>query len=534
MDRRAFLTAVAAGWAVNTVLPARDPMKPFAGKIVGASHKVGHLLRDGAALASPGPVDRADVVIVGGGVSGLSAAWRLGGAGLDVRVLELEPFPGGTSSWGDDGASPHPWGAHYLAAPNLEARAALRLLQEMGVVTGWDSAGRPRFDPRVLCHAPQERLFYEGEWHTGLAPADVLSEAERAELDRFLEFEHDLTTRVGSDGRAAFQIPVELSSRDPAFTELDRMTMAAWLDREGYKTRFLRWYVRYATLDDYGADPEDVSAWAGLHYFAARKLRAPELEGSHFIVWPEGNGRLVKALIDRGRPTLTQGALALSVAPRPGGVEVAYVDVATGAPRRLSARGAILATPSFVTRRLFPASVDRGIPARASSPWLVANLHVHEPPDPDLPWDSVLYEAKGLGYVDARHQLTELKDRTVLTYYRAYGGADVIGARNSLVRAPWEDLAGEVLRDLAPAHPHMRDALERMDVMVWGHGMPRPRPGFLGERPFEVPCALDERITWGHADQSGMALFEEAQARGVRAAEALAPSIGVALGESWL
>lgn len=531
MDRRAFLAAVTAGWAVHSILPAH---KPLAGQILGASHRAGHLLRDGGAPGAQGPVERADVVIVGGGVSGLSAAWRLAGAGLDVRVLELEAFPGGTSSWGDDGPVPYPWGAHYLAAPNTEARAAIRLLHDMGVITGWDAASRPLFDPRVLCHFPQERLFYDGAWHTGLAPADVLSPAERDELTRFLEFEHAMTDRLGKDGLAAFQIPVELSSRDPAFTELDSMTMAAWLDREGYRTPFVRWYVRYATLDDYGADPEDVSAWAGLHYFAARKLRSAELEGSHFLVWPEGNGKLVKALIERGRPKLTHGALALSVMPTRAGVEVAYLDVASGSARRIEARGAILATPSFVTRRLFPLSVERGLPVRASSPWLVANLHVRSPIDPNLPWDSVIYGAKGLGYVHARHQLTELSEQTVLTYYRAYGQADTAAARHALARAPWEELANEVLLDLAPAHPHLRDEIERMDLMIWGHGMPRPRPGFLGPKPFDVPVALDERIAWGHVDQSGMALFEEAQARGVRAAEILAPKLGVNLGETWL
>jgi phytoene dehydrogenase-like protein len=539
MDRRAFLTTVAAGWLVNTALPAR---RPVAGSILGASHGVGHLLRDGGAArlsasgqsAQPGPPDRADVVIVGGGVSGLSAAWRLAGAGLDVRVLELEPFLGGTSPRGDDGYAPHPWGAHYLAVPNIEARAALRLLRDIGAVTGWDAANRPVFDPRLLCHSPQERLFYQGEWHIGLAPADVLSPAERDELDRFLAFEHDLTERLGSDGRPAFQIPIDQSSRDPTFTALDRITMSAWLDRENYKTPFVRWYVRYATLDDYGAAPEDLSAWAGLHYFAARKLRSPELEGSHFLVWPEGNGRLVKALLDLGRPTVQRGALVTSVAPSSSGALITYLDVPTRAPRRVEARAVILATPAFVARRLLPGAATDHLPARASSPWLVANLHVRRPFDPNLAWDSVLYEAEGLGYVDARHQLTDLSDQTVLTYYRAYGEADVSAARAALLRASWEDLASYVLRDLAPAHPHLREELDRMDVMVWGHGMPRPRPGFLGDRPFEVPCALTDRVAWAHVDQSGMALFEEAQARGVQAAETVARAIGVSLGETWL
>lgn len=529
MDRRAFLSSVAGGWLVHTVLPGGGPVP---GRIVGASHGVGHLLRDGGAPAPAGPPGRADVVIVGAGISGLSAAWRLGGLGLDVLVLELEPFVGGTSAWGEDGPVPYPWGAHYLAAPNPEARAALRLLRDMGTVTGWDAAGRPMFDPKTLCHSPQERLFYQGAWHPGLVPADALTREERDELARFTAHEHALTERLGSDGRHAFQIPVNLSSRDPEITALDRISMAAWLDREGYRTPFLRWYVRYATLDDYGGAPEDVSAWAGLHYFAARKLKTPELEGSHFLVWPEGNGRLAKELLQRGAPRVEKGALVTSVSPDADGVALTYVDVATRESRRLAARAVILATPAFITQRLYPAA--KGLPVRASSPWLVANLHLRRPIDRDLPWDSVLYDGQGLGYVDAQHQLTSPAERTVLTYFRAYGEADVAAARTALVREPWETLAENVLRDLAPAHPHLHDGLERLDLMIWGHAMPRPRPGFLGATPFEVPAALDARIAWAHVDQSGMALFEEAQARGVRAAEIIARAVGVDPGETWL
>ncbi|EYF04812.1 FAD-dependent oxidoreductase [Chondromyces apiculatus] len=549
MDRRAFLSALGTGWLVQT---AGEHPPRIAGQVVGASHAAGHLLRGGAPVVSSAVVravvqEKADVVIVGGGVSGLSAAWRLAPAGLDVAVLELEPRPGGTSTWGEEGAVPHPWGAHYLAAPNVEARAALRLLQEMGAVTGWDAAGRPVFDPRRLCHAPQERLFYDGEWHQGLVPTDALSIAERDEMARFLDIEEALTVRRGADGRPAFQIPLDMSSRDPDLLALDRLSMEAWLDREGFRTPFLRWYVRYAMLDDFGGAPEDVSAWAGLHYFAARKLRTPELEGSHFLVWPEGNGRLVKALIERARPRIMLGSLAMAVHDLPqGGVAVDYLDVARHEVRRIEARAAVLATPAFVTRRLFPAAAPM-LPVRTSSPWLVANLHVEDRFEPNLPWDSILYEAEGLGYVDAAHQLTDLaattvpasalrapRRQTVLTYYRAFGGADTTAARSMLLGSAWEGLADGVLRDLAPAHPHLREVLGRMDLMLWGHAMPRPRPGFLGERPFETTCALGPRIAWAHVDQPGMALFEEAQARGVRAAELLAGDMGVVLGESWL
>ena len=45
---------------------------------------------------------------------------------------------------------------------------------------------------------------------------------------------------------------------------------------------------------------------------------------------------------------------------------------------------------------------------------------------------------------------------------------------------------------------------------------------------------IDARVAWGHVDQTGYAIFEEATDRGVRAAEALAEALGVRSGESWV
>ncbi|MBL9028019.1 MAG: FAD-dependent oxidoreductase [Myxococcales bacterium] len=531
--RRAILRATASGWLLSQL---GEPPKKLPGRIVGATHAVGHLLRSPDPLAErrAGPRARCDVVVVGAGVAGLSAAWRLAPAALDVRVLELEPFVGGTSTWGEDGVVQHPWGAHYLPAPNPEARATVRLLEEMGVVTGWDPLGLPRLDGRVLCHAPEERLFYRGAWHPGLVPQAALERADLDALSRFSSRVGELTDKRGRDGRFAFQIPIAESSRDPELLELDRMSMADWMTREGFDAPFVRWYVRYATLDDFGGEPEDVSAWAGLHYFSSRKLHTPELEGSHFLVWPEGNGRLVKALLEGSRAQVTKGALVVSVEETKDGVAVHAVDAATGEHTTLEARAAVLAVPSFIARRLAPSAAER-LPERASSPWLVANLHLTRPLDPEQhTWDSVLHGAEGLGYVDASHQLTPPAERTVVTYFRAFGQADVRASRQHLLAATWESLADAVLRDLRPAHPDLFSRLERMDVVVWGHAMPRPRPGFLGERPFEAEQTLSPRVAWAHTDVSGMALFEEAQRAGVRAAELVAPRAGVELGPSWV
>ncbi|MEL6716853.1 MAG: FAD-dependent oxidoreductase, partial [Planctomycetota bacterium] len=82
---------------------------------------VGHALRDGTLRSGSAEArERRRVVVVGGGVAGLSAAWRLARAGWeDVTVLELAREVGGTSRGGSNAAPggprvPHPFGAHYL------------------------------------------------------------------------------------------------------------------------------------------------------------------------------------------------------------------------------------------------------------------------------------------------------------------------------------------------------------------------------------------------------------------------------------
>jgi len=536
VTRRDLLAAIGAGWLVDASVPSA---RQFTGRIVGANHRVGHLLRDGASLVPDGEPERADIVVVGSGVSGASAAWRLGGAGIEVLMLELEAFPGGTSAWSEDGVVPHPWGAHYLPAPNPSARATLRLLEELGAVTGYANDGAPTFREELLCHAPDERLFFRGEWHPSLVPLAALDAGERAEFERFQQVRARLRDLVGRDGKPAFTIPLVGSSRDPELLALDRMTMAAWLEREGFRSPFLRWYVEYATLDDFGSTLDDVSAWAGLHYFAARKLETEQLRGSHYLVWPEGNGRLVRHLLDKMHGRREARALVLAIEPRPGDVIVHALDLSGDRPRRrtIRARGVVLAVPGFVARRLLPPALAARVVRRTASPWLVANLHVKRPLEPNRAWDSVLYRGAGLGYVDSGHQRTEPREDTIFTYFRAFGDADVEGTRARLVSERWASLAADVLLDLAPAHPDLAETTSRLDVMVWGHAMPRPRPGFLtedGVAPFEPTPLLDARVAWAHVDRTGYALFEEANAHGVRAAEALAENLSAEIGASWL
>lgn len=529
MRRRELLQTTAVAWFAEQAL---GDDRRIHGELKGASHAVGHLLRTAIERPPTAPPERAEVVVIGSGASGLSCAWRLASAGVATRILELESFVGGTSTWGEDGVSPHPWGAHYLPVPEPGAKGALRLLSELGVLTGWDAAGRPRFRDEMLCHAPEERLFYQGHWFDGLVPRSALTASERHEVDRFSSIVESFSERRGRDGKPAFTLPGALSSTDPELLALDRISMDRWLRDQGFSTTMLRWLVEYATLDDFGANLDQCSAWAGLLYFAARAFESDQLGGSRYLVWPEGNGYLMRGLQKLARPEVSNDALAYAVRETRDGVEVDYVDVPTETTRRISARAVVLAVPGFIARRLIPSAPPQL--ERTTSSWLVANLHLRHRAIPTQAWDSVLYGARGLGYVDADHQRLRDEERTVWTYFRAHGGADTTGIRRGLLQQQWAAHASSVIADLAQAHPDLPGEIDRIDVMVWGHAMPRPVPGFLGRSPWSHPSMLTPRIAWAHVDLTGFALFEEANAHGLRAAEAICDALGVKRGESWL
>src|SRR2546422_448635 len=143
LTRREVLAAFLGVPVALAACRSREAPRLPEGEIVGASDVIGHRIRDGLSITpSRDQWERAGVVIVGGGVAGLSAAWRLLKAGFeDFVLIELERAPGGTARSGTSPIIAYPWGAHYLPAPMKENVALVSLLDEMGFLEGRDNDG---------------------------------------------------------------------------------------------------------------------------------------------------------------------------------------------------------------------------------------------------------------------------------------------------------------------------------------------------------------------------------------------------------
>jgi len=534
MKRRGFLGAAAGALALAG---CEAPPRPIEGGFTGIDVARGHAMRDGTLKSQvPAAVKRTRVVIAGGGVAGLAAARALRLAGIeDFTLLELEDVAGGNARGGMVNGIACPLGAHYLPTPGDDAREVQDLLEELGLRRR--VAGRWEYDERHLCHSPQERLFFEGEWQEGLLPVHGVSAGTHAQYRKFAQ-------RIDALQHAAhFVIPTQRAALTPELLALDAVNFASWLDGEGFGDAQLRWYLDYCCRDDYGAGLEQVSAWAGIHYFASRHgfhapgdakgggtESAPERDG--VLTWPEGNGWLTRQLAAPLGDRLRTGQAVTRIADLRGGIEVDAWDAASKSLVRWQAERCIVALPVFVAARVVenaPEVLKNAAAQLRYAPWLVANVHLRGPladcPGAAPSWDNVIYGTRGLGYVDARHQALDPMPRgTVLSWYRPLGPSRHDGAdgRRLLLDRPWTGWRDDLLAELSVPHPDLPSLATRVEVTRYGHAMAIPRPGLLAQIGAHrmSPDAVHRgrviagRLSFAHADWSGYSIFEEAFTRG--------------------
>ncbi len=256
----------------------------------------------------PDSWERASVVIVGAGVAGLSAAWALDRAGVgDFLVLELE------DAAGRDGAlrsrRGHALSVGRALRPRSRSRATARW---------WRCSRRRAPSPAAIPRAgPSTRKTSSAATRrsacssaaSGTKASTRAWPPPRRTSPSWPRFEADMRRWAGwrdARGRRAFDLP-RARGTDAGGDPRPRRAVDGPLParpRLGIGAAALVRRVR--CRDDFGATLAQTSAWAGIHYFAARL--GDSGHAADFLTWPEGNGRLVSRLAGRaGRPAAHAG-----------------------------------------------------------------------------------------------------------------------------------------------------------------------------------------------------------------------------------
>ncbi|MDX2105956.1 MAG: FAD-dependent oxidoreductase [Candidatus Melainabacteria bacterium] len=503
---------------------------------LGPSMALGHAIRDRTLTPYKGkPEEKKTIYIIGGGIAGLSAGWWLKRNGFDdFQIFELENNVGGNSSSGQNDVSKYPRGAHYVPIPNEESQYVREFFQEIGVIKGFAQDGKAVYDELYLCHDPQERLFKDGSFQEGLVPHKGLQSEDKIQTERFFKIIEELRSAKGLDGKPAFAIPVDLSSNDAKYKKLDQISMADWLLHNEFDSKPLLWYVEYCCKDDYGAIPDIVSAWAGLHYFAGRRGKAANGEHNTVVTWPEGNGFLVEKLREKLKDHLKTGEMVTQISNEEGGLKIS--TQAGDSKKAYQCEYAIFASPRFLADYLVK-DYPKNLPGSSSnknslsySPWIVANITLSRiPPSRGVQpaWDNVSYYSESLGYVNATHQnISTRSSKTVITYYLPLSSFEPKAGRMKLYTDDQKKWLKHIIADLDKMHPDIQTYIKEVELWPWGHGMIRPIVGYVWGEDRKLMQQNVGNIYFAHSDMSGISNFEEAQYQGIKAAGHIMDKLG--------
>ncbi len=338
--------AVTAGCPIDLSLVAAqtgDSKRSHAADVEGEDNRICHQVRDGKIFTRPRASARHDVVIVGGGVSGLTAAYRL--QHRDFLLLEKEPHWGGNAYAIEYEGSTYATGSAFLA----KDENAYHFSKEIGL------------EPLAV-NSPDASII-RGElvpdtWGEGLNQLPYPLPVRES----FKKFKKEMLA-----------IDVDKRSR-----ELDNRPFSNFM--KGHPEEIKQWWDNYGP-SNWGATSEETAA--GLAVLALQEM----VEESHTddrYTWPGGLGAITKKLADILQPKygdrMQTGATTVAVVSEKEEVQVTYVR--GGELKTVAAKAVIMATPKFITRRI----VD-GLPDKQSEamhqiryiPYPVVNLIFDKP-----------------------------------------------------------------------------------------------------------------------------------------------------------
>lgn len=264
-----------------------------------------------------------DVVIIGGGLSGLSTAYQLKKAGISYRVLEMEPRVGGRVR---TGSYPEKTRAEVGLAEFWDGNPALEIVKELNVEM-------ERVDTGLSSMVLDGKLVpFEGNSNEDFARKLLGNDfAALQTWDKKVEgYLHEIE-KVRESGKFS-----------PELMKLKDLSFASWLKEQKLPPRVIS-MIRAVLDPEIGTSIERISALDGIaewHIFAGKGANPNHVKG--------GNQNLTEAIANAiGRDNIRLNTQVTNVRDTADGVEVRAMDKSSYSNRTFKAKYAVLAIPLY-------------------------------------------------------------------------------------------------------------------------------------------------------------------------------------------
>jgi protoporphyrinogen oxidase len=469
-SRRDFLKFVVAG-SVTAGCPFPHALRPVnadaSAQIDGDHFAICHEVRDGTEFLKPPVSKRYDVIVVGGGVSGMSAAYFL--RDHNFLLLEKEPHFGGNAYREDYQGQGFATGSAF----DEKDTESYQLAKELGLtllpIDSWD--------PSII-----RGEYVEDTWHGGL---DHLP--------------YSLSVR------AAFKkFRATLLAMDPEkyAAHLDSFPISDIL--KSYPSELTEWWDAYGP-SNWGARTQDTAALCVVEDLHSNASGDPDIR----VTLPGGNGALARALATslsaKHADRMLGDATIVSVEPQKSEVNVTYFHEAE--THTVAAKAVIMATPKFITARLVAGVPEAQAAAMRSfryCPYPVVNM-IFDKPVYNRAYDTwcpgnTFTDFIVADWVLQKNDKSYKQKNNILTFYTPLNEAQ----RPLLLQdESCQTIAENILRDFRKLQPEFRGA-EPVEVHFYrrGHPMYLPLPGNFTKR---IPLASQpmDRVFFANTDSVG-------------------------------